>query len=255
MIRFLKYLLYGGFYLFVWAIAAGLVYLIFFRTVPSCFDNQQNQDETRIDCGGSCIDCGLKYINPLTVSRPLIFKNNDQASFWARIHNPNLAYGSDKLDYKVNFYDSQNNLLLTLNQTSFIYAGETKDILEAGVRVSRGVAASAELLIEESSLNWRPAAEWTAPTLEAAEVKSAVQKDQAVITGVVKNPSSFSITKVTVGAILNDRSGFPIGVSKTDLGGLSPFQIKNFQIFIPISSTAQSEVDPEATQIILEARK
>lgn len=255
MIRFLKYLLYGGFYLFVWAIAAGLIYLIFFQTAPSCFDNQQNQDETGIDCGGSCIDCGLKYINSLVVSRPLIFKNNDQISFWAKVQNPNLAYGSDKLDYRVNFYDSQNNLLLTLNRTSFIYAGETKNVLEAGFRVSRGAAVRAELVIDESSLNWRPAAEWMAPILETAEVKSVIQKDQAVITGVVKNPSSFSMTKVTVGAVLNNRSGFPLGVSKTDLGGLSPFQIKNFQIFIPISSVAQSEVDSEATQIILEARK
>src|SRR3989344_3830137 len=127
--RFLKQFLYGGFYLFLWLIAGFLVYLIFFRTTASCFDNIQNQNETGADCGGVCgIDCELKYINPLTVSRPLIFKNNDQISLWAKIRNPNLAYGSDKMEYKINFYDSQNNLLLSLSRSAFIYAGEAKDI-------------------------------------------------------------------------------------------------------------------------------
>lgn len=253
--RFLKQFLYGAFYLSLWLIAGFLVYLIFFRQVSSCFDNIQNQDEAGIDCGGVCgIDCELKYISPLTVSRPLIFKNNDQVSLWVKIRNPNLSYGSDKLEYRINLYDSQNNLLTALNRQSFIYAGENKDIVEAGIR-TRGAVARAELVIDETSLNWRPAAEWLNPILETLEVKSVFNKDQAVVSGMVKNPSSFSIARVAVTAILNDQSGIPLGVSKTDVDGLSPFQTKNFQIFIPVVPDLRLNLDLGATQIIVEARK
>ena len=47
-------------------------YLHLALPTPTCSDNTQNQDETHIDCGGSCPECNgrLKYH---TVGKPFIW--------------------------------------------------------------------------------------------------------------------------------------------------------------------------------------
>ena len=58
-------------------------YKTFYR-IPTCTDNKENQDETGIDCGGSCKPCKVKII-PSAISNStydskltgLAVKNND----------------------------------------------------------------------------------------------------------------------------------------------------------------------------------
>ena len=61
--RLLKQFLYGFFYLAILVSLIWLVYSFEFKPAPNCFDGKKNQEETGIDCGGSCISCEVKALN------------------------------------------------------------------------------------------------------------------------------------------------------------------------------------------------
>lgn len=118
--------------------AAGGIYLIE-RSLPdpTCFDKKQNQDETGVDCGGSCIPCSLKYPRQMTV-------------FWARavptrqgtydlaaeIENPNEMLSSTAVDYEFSLVDSFGQVAKKQGRT-FIYAQERTLIIETNLQASR----------------------------------------------------------------------------------------------------------------------
>ena len=254
MPRFLKQFGYGFFYLALLGIVVGIFYLVL-RPNETCFDGIQNQGETGIDCGEICgIDCELKYIKPMIISNPRILKSDGLVSFIAQIKNPNLSYGSDKFEYKINFYDAQNKLLNSLNRMSFIYAGETKNIIEVAVKISDFVSRG-EAVIDQATINWKPALEWQIPNLKTADIKALIEGSTLKISGTITNSSNFLISKIIISAVLKDGWGTSVGVSKTELTNLRPFQQSNFQIFSPVSPSSQKNIDLEATQILVEARK
>jgi len=37
-----------------------------FKPKPTCSDNKQNQNEDAVDCGGPCLACDLKDLEPLS---------------------------------------------------------------------------------------------------------------------------------------------------------------------------------------------
>jgi len=254
MPRFLKQFIYGFFYLALLGIVLGIFYLAL-QPSESCFDNIQNQNETGIDCGNVCgIDCELKYIQPLTAFRPSIFKSDSLVSFIVQIRNPNLNYGTDKFEYKINFYDTQDNLLESFDRTSFIYPGETKNIMEVGAGI-RGYVNRGEVVVDPKSIDWKHSSQWPKPILETVNIKSVLVENTVAVSGAIKNPSNFLISKIIIGAILKDDWGVLVGMSKTELNNLQPFQESNFQIFIPVSQDVRGRLDLAATEILVEATR
>lgn len=252
--RFLKQFLYGLFYLSFWALIAGGVYLVFLKTTASCFDNQRNQNETGADCGGVCgISCELKALRPLTFSEPRIFENNGLISLLFETANPNVNYGSDNFEYQINFYDLENNLLESLNRSSFIFAGESKELAEAGLRLKSGFPARAEIILE--NINWKPLADWQATVLEIRNLRFTLGPGAVTVTGQVKNPANFRISEATVMAVVLDQFSRPAGVSKTELRNLSPLEERNFQILAPFNPLIQNQINPDATQVSVKGKK
>lgn len=126
------------FFIVIAPFVAGGIYLVE-RSLPSptCFDKKQNQSETGIDCGGSCIPCSLKYPKPLTV-------------FWARavptrqgtydlaaeIENPNELLSSTAVDYEFSLVDSFGQVAKKQGRT-FLYAQERTLIIETNLQANR----------------------------------------------------------------------------------------------------------------------
>jgi hypothetical protein len=252
MLRFLKQILYGIFFLSFWALVFGGIYLIFLRTTASCFDNRQNQNETGIDCGGSCISCELKALAPLTFSEPLIFENDGLTSLLFEVSNPNVNYGSDNFEYKINFYDEKGNFLQSLDRSSFIFAGETKELVEAGLRL-RASATRAEAVL--GNINWRPLTGWQPPVLGAHNLRFSLGQGIITVNGIVQNPSNFRVSEAVVTAVALDQFSRPVGVSKTELKNLLPFEERNFQVLIPFNPIIQNQINLEATQISVKGRR
>lgn len=251
--RFLKQLIYGSLYL---AILFGIGYLIYaaaLRPAPSCFDGKQNQGETGIDCGGPCPDCGLQTLEPIRVSPVSIFDIGDRLSVLFELQNPNVRFGVNEFAYTIEFYGPGNMLISSLTRNSFIYPGEIKYIVEAGLDIDPGGIIRVEVKL--ANFSWKSLEEFSSPRTQTRDLKTEfdLEGNRVVISGLIVNQNSFPLTRVVVNAIVVNSGGARIGVSKTLVENIAPFGEKPFNI-VALGFNI-GDVDTDATRIYLEARK
>lgn len=254
MLRVLKQIIYGIFYLLIIGAISFGAYWLFMRPAPTCFDNIQNQNETGVDCNGPCISCELKNIKLLSVSSPVIFTVDNSVSLLFKITNPNLNYGVKNFNYKINLYDSGNNLFKFIQGNSFLYSQEVKDFIEAAVYVGGNKAVRAEAAV--SDVEWIKSDQLEPQSSLEIENFKTTQKDNLfTVSGSIKNPNSFDIKKVVIGVIIVDGIGAPIGVTKTEINNLSSFEEKDFKVFASLDSFSAKEADILKTRFFIESRR
>lgn len=258
MPRLLKQFLYGTFYLAVFGLIGWYVYSIALQPAPSCFDNRQNGNETAVDCGGDCESCATKNLLPLQVSAAQLFSNNGSYSASTVIKNPNQNLAIKNFDYQFDFYDSGSQLLKSVANKSFLYAGEEKNITEARVAITNGISTKVAIKVAASSLVLEKASEFSQPNYELSkDIKTALdsENNRVLVSGSISNPANFNISKVNIGAFLLDKLGRKIAVSKTALQNLGPFGIQDFNISILVKKELLSEVDLNVTKVFVEILK
>lgn len=247
MPRLVKQLLYGTFYLLIFAGIGYGIYAVTLKPAPSCFDNKQNGDEAGVDCGESCVSCEIKNLQSLSLGQAILFSADRDFSASAELRNPNSAYGAKTFDYEVNFYDASGKVLKNIKNKGFIYAGENKSIVEAGARITAGIPARAEIKLNEKSIVWEKASEFSQPPYKLGDTAATLEIEQAIINGNVANLNNYNLSRVIINAFLVDKSGIKIGASKTEIQNVGAFRVESFKIFIPVRKDLLSLVDLEAT--------
>ncbi len=247
--------MYGFVYLVVLSGIGFLIYSFFIQPAPTCVDQRQNGKETGIDCGGDCVPCEIQALQPLAISKPLLFHNQNKIALLAELANTNLAYGSDQIRYRVNVYDQSNQVVTTFTNATFIYNGETKVIVETGIENRDNRIVRAEVIIEDT--RWKSKSEWVQPQSTIGRLETLQQDDTAVIKSTIKNQNSFELPRVALLGIIKDKTGALIGASKTVLERLMPFEERTFQIFVPLDTTSATKVsiDPSGTNVVSEVRQ
>lgn len=247
MSRVIKQIIYGTFYIAVAvAVVYGLSSLNIF-SAPSCLDNKQNQNEEGIDCGGSCVPCAIKNLQPIR-SQIQIFGVNGNTNAVITLANPNLEYGAGSFAYTLNFYNQAKENIFSFTKDSFIYPAEAqKVIIEPNLRINfQSIAGQPELTI--TNLNWKPAAEFPEPRIQTRQIKTELIGNQATITGILVNRESFALSRAGVGALvyqnLSDGTTRLVGASKTILQNLNSLEERAFTIILPLEAgLTRSEID------------
>jgi len=182
--RIIKQLIYGGFYLAViFLIGFGIYYV--FSSGASCFDNKQNQGEEGIDCGGSCVSCDVKYPKDLNVAWARYFPISDgKILAVASVENLNTEVGSPSFSYEFDVFSKDGKNIKQANNSSFIYAGEKKYILEA-IDIDAKNIDKIEAKI--SNLNWKEKSQFSKPKVEIRDFKTEISG----------NSTSVAFTKFT----------------------------------------------------------
>ncbi len=250
--RFVKQFIYGVLYL---AILFGIGYGLYASGVfvsPTCFDNRQNQGEEEVDCGGPCISCAIRKLKPLQVTTQAFGLNSASNAIFT-FANPNIEYGARSFSYTVNFYNRSGQLLLSLNRASFIYPAEAeKVVIEPNLRINpRDIASQPEVVID--AVDWKPVAEFEEPRVQTRQVKTEISGTTATVSGILANRESFVLSRATVGAIVSDLSGKPVGASKTILQNLQPFEERAFNIAVPLN--AALKLPQTKTQVVWEVQR
>lgn len=182
--------------------------------VATCFDNKQNQSETGLDCGGSCVSCELKYPKAITVfsSRAVLVSENfyDLA---AEIENPNEFLSSVRVGYEFKLYD-RFGLVTTRIGTTFLYAQERTLVIEPGISTTRS-AERAEFRI--TSVDWQEKRDLTPTIIAEQRVYSVVEvqgKKQSVVDITLMNKSAYDFAKVEMQVAVLDKEKNLLGVNK-----------------------------------------
>ena len=240
--RLLKQIIYGSIFL---GMIAGIFYggfSFFSSATASCFDSKQNQNEEGIDCGGSCEPCALKNIRPIAADVELL-KVNGSVSAIISLTNPNIVFGADDFTYTLNIYGVDGAKVVSISKNSFIYPAETnRIIIEPNIKLSTDLIRKPELIITDP--NWVPAEQFKRPVIQTRQVKAEVANQLITVTGLVSNRESFGIPRSNVGALaFKAISGSRqlIGVSKTLLQDIRPFEERAFKIVIPVAEPITSK--------------
>ena len=252
--RLAKQLIYGFFYLLILGLITLVIWYYYDRILPTptCFDNLQNQEETGVDCGGPCVPCEVSTLQPFDVYwRKVLSADENQSAVVAEIRNPNSNFGADFFEYTFNIYGENNQKIGSINGESFIYPSEIKYLMEVGGKIKPQDVVNIELSFDK--ISWKSKEEFPKPQMQIRDIKT--EADQPILlTAIIKNESSYALSKIKIIGFVFNRFGLRIGVSKTELNRLSPFQETTFKIVFP-NTINSSEINLDATKVFVEVKR
>lgn len=252
MSRLGKQLVYGFFFLALLAVLGALIYYVFIRPEPGCFNGREDTGEEGVDCGGvcaaACIPEGLLPLEML--GEPRIFRSSPAlVGILVRIQNPNLDAAARNLNYRIDLYDTAGAVIASRSGNSFVYAGEIRYIADFVSVANQGEVSRATMTAE--SRDWLPAARYPAPQISIQERRTEVRDDSVVASGRFLNQDAADFPRAEVIAVFYSNFGLPVGVSRTEVENVKIGESRTFTLFHPFSSS----VDPARTEYFVYARR
>jgi hypothetical protein len=160
----------------------------------------------------------------------------------ARIRNPNTGFGSSDFSYTFYMYDSGGNLLEAKAGKSFIWPGESKYLIEAGINNLTRAPVRVELVFGEPV--WQEVKDFKGVNLNIGNIsygKGAAKSGKFfMIDAVASNGTSYNLDKVYVSAVVFGAGDSPIAVNPTVLENLKAGERRPFSLawFSPFLGTA-----------------
>ena len=258
--RLIKQIIYGTFYLTAFSFLIFLIYFVWFKPFPTCFDGRQNQGEKGIDCGGPCKSC---EINTLVIEKNWIkyFPAENKTIIAVEIKNPNSNFGADSFFYSLDIYGKNNEKIKTLSGKSLIYASDIKYIIEFAEINSKDIG---KIEISFSEISWKRVEEFSKPKDDNRELETKTENKIVTVNGIITNKNPFPLSKVKIIVFLMSPSNIFISASKTELEDIVAYGEKSFKIIFPknvslISVASQAPLfnlnlaDPNKTKIYVES--
>ena len=222
------------------AIFLGIVFWIYLATRPAatCTDGKKNQNETGIDCGGSCKACAedTSKLSPISVvETAFVPSGQGRYDAVAKISNPNNGYGSSKFHYRLTLTDANGKILVDKSGEDFILPVETKYVIETGL-ITGGVPERVDVTI--SSTTWTKFSGYEKPQLNVYNksynlISSGVGFSQAY--GLLRNESSFDFDTIEVNIVLRDSSSKIVALNKTTMNTVNSGEERDFKLVWPAS--------------------
>jgi len=209
---------------FIILLIIGAVVVAFFATVgiatfyetPTCTDNKQNQDETGVDCGGSCSYlCTAEQLPPTVLfSRPLT-QNDGRTDVIAEVVNKNLFAAAKNVPYTIVLYDSTQAFVQSIQGVLDLPPNSSVPVFVPGIASGKQTAVSAFLTIDKEAVRWFPL---TADPRIVPEVTSQILTGASTtprIEATLANPTVTVLSDVPVVVLVKDEKGDVIAASTT----------------------------------------
>lgn len=252
MHRFLKQLIYGFLYFFMLAGIAYAIYYFYFIPEQSCFDNIQNQSETGLDCGGTCIDCELKTLI-LKIDKPQTFEAGQfKSTLLAKITNPSLNYGLNNFEYEFQVFSQFGTLISKFQGDSYILTNESKYLIVPGIDIDHRDVSYVTVSIP--SQNWERRANLPDINLKFKDLLTLPVSKTVQVSGVLKNDSGSGFSSVSIIGILFDKSDNIINASWTKIDNVRAFSESPFTIFYPTIKNVQ-DINAGRTKVFYEVKR
>ena len=177
-------------------------------------------------------------IYPIDIIWSQIFvSGQDIYSIGAKIRNPNAGFGANDFTYTFYLYDASGSPLGAKAGDSFIWPGELKYIIEAGIELPKA-PVTAKLQIGEPT--WREVKNFKSIDLTVGNIfygrGNAGSGKFYEVNATAANGTSYDLNKVYVSAVLFGKGNLPVAVNSTILENLKskerrPFSMPWFSAF------------------------
>lgn len=173
-----KQIIYGSAFLIIIILILSGVYFLFFTAPASCFDNKKNGNETGLDCGGSCVACEKKYAQEPKISWIKGLPTAEGGTVLvAEIKNQNPNYGAASFSYNLDIFDKSGRKDETISDKSFIYAGESKYLIQLA-DISYKDYGKSEITF--SNYAWVFKDNFPKPQIDVKEFKTEIYNPQTI---------------------------------------------------------------------------
>lgn len=231
MTRSTKQFLYGGFYLAILAIIIAFIYLYFFKSIPTCFDQIQNQNETDIDCGGVCGSCAIHQAKqPKVLDSLYLTGANNQLLVLAQLQNPNSLVSISKIPYRAILFDKNNQALGMFKSSANLYAGESRWVSFVGEVPDPTKISSLKIELDLAIFNDQ---KLEAPIIRIQNDKKNINVNDWGVEAEVLNPNPFVIKKITILSLMRDQAGLIKTASQTFISELKGFETQKIILKFP----------------------
>jgi hypothetical protein len=230
--RGIKHILYGLFFLFVFALIAGASYWFFFRAKPTCEDGILNQGEEQTDCGGECTPCEIKNFKLAASEVQIISAGEGKTSLVVTISNSNQNFGVAGIDYSLDLRSPVGGRLRLIEGKTTIYPQAVRHIVESGLPINPLDIGRVNLKMDEA-LDLVPARDLPQREVLIRQLKPALVGGAIKVEGVATNVEGGDINILKLSALLRDPQGKLVGATTTTLSELGVLSGKAFSLFFP----------------------
>ena len=200
-------------------VVIGIPTLIALQTEPTCFDDEQNQDERGVDCGGACSLMCKNETQPLNLLWSRAFKVAEgNYNVLAYMENPSVGMGAE-VGYRFEIYDNNNVLIDDRVGSMIISESGPVALFEAGVRTNIRTPGRVFFSLLNEPV-WYRAEDLPQVTVEG---ERAGQSGDGMprVDATVYNPEVHELHGVEVTAVVYDQTGNALGVSRTVVSSIA----------------------------------
>ncbi len=199
---------------------------------PNCSDGEKNQDETGIDCGGSCPQICANAVAPLKVLWARVLPAREGEWYVAAlIQNQNLTVGSRRVAYELKLLDAAGGVVTRRSGETFINPGETAVILETNIPVAGGRTPTRALVTITPPVWEKPVRE--VPVFNTSR-KSFINDPAPRLGAAITNPAVVDYTDIGIYVLVagNDENVF--AASRTFVERLAPGETRDLYFTWPM---------------------
>ena len=250
MSRGVKQLVYGVLYLFILFSIGRWLYGATVKPAPTCFDSVQNQNETGVDCGGPCVSCAIKSLQPLRASGAVqvLRTGSGVVALLGDVVNANETFNAYPFTYIFTVYGQGGKVLKSISGSANISALQERYLYEVVGDVQGEQIERADLTFSGVP-DWQPAAAIGIPRASLTNTTTTFANGAVQVNGLVQNQGAVSIVSVSILAIIYDRFGSALFAAQTVLQNVPPGDSKPFVIAFPKDADLVRNTVPIQTQI------
>lgn len=221
-------------------VIVGWIYLSYFYQPPACFDNEQNGDETGVDCGGSCVRICAFSVQQPTVQWSRSFKVTDGLyNAVAYVENTNREAASPEVRYTFSLLD-ETGLIQEVSGTTILPPDGEYPIFEGRIETGQRVPTRTFIEIESVEL-WQPASMGREQfSVVERELESTDSRPR--LNSTLRNNGLEEVSEVEVVATIFNSEGTALATSRTFVDNFAPRSDTNlfFTWPEPIAPTLKS---------------
>ena len=212
--------IYGLFFLTIVVLFIVYIYIKFFYSTPTCFDNIQGPDEAGVDCGGACTRiCPFEVLQPSVEWARSFRVTTGVYNAVAYVENLNRKAATAELRYTFSLYDDA-GLIVERSGTTILPPNSVYPIFEGRIETGGRIPTKTFLELEEPDL-WQPA-ESGSEQFVMVDRELVDADDKPRLNAVVRNDGLTEARQVEVIATIFDTNRTALASSRTFIDNFGP---------------------------------
>lgn len=186
------------------------------RQIPTCFDNEQNQDERGVDCGGVCSLVCSADAQPIAIAwQRALPVTTDVYNVMAYVQNTNVAASAQRVPYTFSIYDKDNILITERSGSTDIPPNQRIAIFESGIKVGNRTPALVDFRFDQQPTWFHSEERFATQNIITSSLAWERESTTPTLRADIMNTATFDMRNVRAVAVVYNAQGNAFAASQT----------------------------------------